>query len=207
MRGRFGPFDLLQTRRGRPDGDLAVARYVPLLPASWPNGLAQCAHWLPIELPGNSGGLLVRCRSMAPRAYQRVIGPRPNGGSVAWGPAPGESIKGAFGRCFVSFCLFVPWRKGSLVNQRLPALHCRASSCFRRSTQPMNGVSLLMIHRTITYVLEKCRLRDKKIGRFSRIRSNIPIVGVKRSPTRTKLKVGLNPRRAFPEIHALIPGR
>ena len=57
-----------QSRRGRPDGDLAVARYVPLLPASWPNGLAQCAHWLPIELPGNSGGLLVRCRSMAPRA-------------------------------------------------------------------------------------------------------------------------------------------
>ena len=68
MRGRYGPFDLRQTRRGRPDGDLAVARYVPLLPASWPNGLAQCAHWLPIELPGNSGGLLVRCRSMAPRA-------------------------------------------------------------------------------------------------------------------------------------------
>jgi len=68
MRGRYGPFDLRQTRRCRPDGDLAVARYVPLLPASWPNGLAQCAHWLPIELPGNSGGLLVRCRSMAPRA-------------------------------------------------------------------------------------------------------------------------------------------
>ena len=61
-------FDLRQTRRGRPDGDVAVALYVPLLPASWPNGLAQCARWLPIELPGNSGGLLVRCRSMAPRA-------------------------------------------------------------------------------------------------------------------------------------------
>ena len=33
------------------------------------NGLAQhLYYWLPIELPRNSGGLLVRCRSMASRA-------------------------------------------------------------------------------------------------------------------------------------------
>ena len=39
MRGRFGPFDLRQTQRCRPDGDLTAGRCVPLL-------RCECICWL-----------------------------------------------------------------------------------------------------------------------------------------------------------------
>jgi hypothetical protein len=67
---------------GRPSGSCSDDIKPP--PAAVRTGrldaLIPCAYSIAVELPVISGGLLVRCRTMASRVYQVVINPRPNDG-------------------------------------------------------------------------------------------------------------------------------